>query len=305
MITAPITVAIITRNRINHLARCLQSISKQLVLPNEIIIINNGGTDLSSQMIKVFKRRFQIAIREIFCEKPSRPLARNVALNNATYGWVAFIDDDCVANRHWIEQLYEAIKKHPDSAAVMGYSDTIHSKNIFSSLFQFFDSFSKLSSVDKKNDRIINTEVLDTKNVALNTFVLKKHHIKFNLNRTEANEDCDLGAKIRKKQQKMYWQQAAIVYHEDPQNLWSYFKKLFQVITSYWLFKIDHRDTATWQTTLSFSNYSKKFVHKKNFSATNRFLFFLLLYLTVGIHWIADWLFEHFPFLLSQPKTHK
>lgn len=304
MIAAPITVAIITRNRVKHLARCLHSISKQLVLPKEIIIINNGGTDLSSQMIKVFMRHFQIPIREIFCEEPSRPLARNVALNNATHRWVAFIDDDCVANRRWIEQLHKAIKKHPESAAVMGYSNTIHSRNVFSSLFQFFDSFSKLSSVDKKNDCIINAEVLDTKNIALNTFVLRKHHIEFNLSRLEANEDCDLGAQMRKKQQKMYWQQTATVYHEDPQNLRSYFNKLFQVIKSYWLFKRDHKDAPAWQTTLDFSNYSKKFIQKKNFSTPNKFLFFFLLYVTVGIHWVADRLFGHFPFLLIQPKTH-
>jgi glycosyltransferase involved in cell wall biosynthesis len=51
---------------------------------------------------------------------PGLDVARNRALAEARGEWLAFLDDDVVADPGWLGGLYEALAVHPDAAAVTG-----------------------------------------------------------------------------------------------------------------------------------------------------------------------------------------
>jgi glycosyltransferase involved in cell wall biosynthesis len=117
-----LTVAICTKDRPDNLARCLKSLLK-LQKPDsgdshhfEILVIDNAPTDERTQeLVLSFPD-----VRYVREPKPGLNFARNLALHKATSEILAFIDDDVVVDRQWLNGLMEAWAENPDAAAFTG-----------------------------------------------------------------------------------------------------------------------------------------------------------------------------------------
>lgn len=72
-----ISVAIITRNRDKLLNSCLASLKKQTICPDEIVIIDNGSTDNSKNVVGAFNQT--LPVRYIYELDIGIPQARNRA----------------------------------------------------------------------------------------------------------------------------------------------------------------------------------------------------------------------------------
>jgi glycosyltransferase involved in cell wall biosynthesis len=117
-----LTVAICTKDRTENLARCLQSLLK-LQKPNsegsprfEILVVDNAPSD---EQTKVLVSSLQ-NVHYVQEPKPGLDFARNRALNEATGELLAFLDDDVVVDRNWIDGLMEAWAENPDATAFTG-----------------------------------------------------------------------------------------------------------------------------------------------------------------------------------------
>ena len=85
-----VSLIIPTLNRSKFLKRALESVMKQTVLPNEIIVVDNGSTDGTKKMIeKDFDN-----VNYIFCEKQGVSKARNVGIKSAGKELICFLDSD-------------------------------------------------------------------------------------------------------------------------------------------------------------------------------------------------------------------
>src|SRR3989338_128763 len=104
-----ITVAIVTRNRARDLRDCLQSLLHQALLPGKILIVNNNSSDQTPDVIKEFSDA--LPITEVIEKKTGYPTVYNRAIQEATTTWVAFVDDDCVADTGWYSEVLKAIKR--------------------------------------------------------------------------------------------------------------------------------------------------------------------------------------------------
>ncbi|CAI3716374.1 glycosyltransferase family 2 protein [Clostridium neonatale] len=110
-ITASIIISVYNAEK--YLNKCLESIVNQTLRNFEIIIINNGSTDNSMDIIDIYKRKYTF-INIINFEKntgdPSIPW--NVGVEKANGEYIGFVDaDDWCANTLF-EELYSfAIKK--------------------------------------------------------------------------------------------------------------------------------------------------------------------------------------------------
>lgn len=117
-----LTVAICTKDRPDNLARCLKSLLK-LQQPEkegsprfEILVVDNAPTD--EQTFTLVASLLNVNyVRE---PKPGLDFARNRAINSATGELLAFIDDDVVVDRNWLDGLMEAWAENPDAAAFTG-----------------------------------------------------------------------------------------------------------------------------------------------------------------------------------------
>lgn len=110
-----VSVIICTRDRPDHLARCLRSLQGLATPPAEILVVDNAPTsDATQRLVAQFP-----AVR--YCQEPQPGLsvARNTGLRQATGHLVAFTDDDVEVHSHWIEQLRVAFQD-PQVMAMTG-----------------------------------------------------------------------------------------------------------------------------------------------------------------------------------------
>jgi GT2 family glycosyltransferase len=111
---AEISVAIATRDRPEALARCLASLRGSRVWPAEVVVADqSSGPETRSVVARAEAR---------WVDGGQGGLAggQNAAFRDATMPTIAVLDDDCVADPGWIEQLERAFAADPVLALVGG-----------------------------------------------------------------------------------------------------------------------------------------------------------------------------------------
>ncbi len=117
------SVVVCTRNRVNCLKKCIISLLSQSYLPKEIIIVDDASRDelnvyeffkdeiskIKFIMIGSFKSLSIILLRNR--HQSGIVKSRNTGIKTASGDILAFLDDDCFADAHWIEKLASAYKR--------------------------------------------------------------------------------------------------------------------------------------------------------------------------------------------------
>ena len=115
-----ISVIIVTFNRCAFLKKCLKSLIDQTVLPDEIIVVDNGSSDNTKQIIDEFINNRSVPINYIFKQRGGISSGRNSGLKHAIGDIVAFTDDDCLVCKDWIKNIKDAHIKYPQASAIGG-----------------------------------------------------------------------------------------------------------------------------------------------------------------------------------------
>jgi glucosyl-dolichyl phosphate glucuronosyltransferase len=102
---ARISVVIVNYNRPLEVKDAVQSLLNQSIEPFEIIIIDDASK--SPLCMKIDSSKMKL-IR--FDKEVGLSCARNFGIRIAKGEYVAFIDDDAVATRHWIREVQNGIK---------------------------------------------------------------------------------------------------------------------------------------------------------------------------------------------------
>ena len=119
-----LTIAICTRNRPDGVQRLLGSLSRLSVSPDasprrspmKILVVDNAPSDDRTRDLVSQKPEVSY-VRE---PRPGLNFARNQALREARGEILAFLDDDVVVDRGWLEGLCDAWNSNRDAAAFTG-----------------------------------------------------------------------------------------------------------------------------------------------------------------------------------------
>lgn len=97
-------VVIPTYNRPDAVCRCVQSILAGEMQPEQIFVCDQSHDRATCHMVE---EQFGASNQVIYLhlDRPNASAARNAGLFAASAGLVAFIDDDCVADRRWLAAL--------------------------------------------------------------------------------------------------------------------------------------------------------------------------------------------------------
>ncbi len=116
-----ISVAVCTYNRADILPKCLESLADQTADSElfEVLIIDNNSTDDTKKIALDFCEKHN-NFRYIFEEKQGLSHARNRAINEAKGIYIAYIDDDAIADKEWVEKISSVIQNNKDIAAFGG-----------------------------------------------------------------------------------------------------------------------------------------------------------------------------------------
>lgn len=112
-----ITVGIITRNRAPDLARALESLTVQTRPPDEVIVVDNGSTDDTRDVVGSFEAR--LPLRYLHLAEVSIPLARNLVIERATREVISFTDDDCAIPPEWLSSVERGFLR-ADNVGIVG-----------------------------------------------------------------------------------------------------------------------------------------------------------------------------------------
>lgn len=111
-----ISVVIPTLGRTKELEDCLNTLSNQIFLDFEIILVTVGEHSLRFLIQKYNKLKISIL------QQSAKGLtsARNTGLLNAKGKIVSFIDDDVVVSAGWLQEIFDTFNKSPDIGGVSG-----------------------------------------------------------------------------------------------------------------------------------------------------------------------------------------
>ncbi len=108
-----VTVVIVTWNAARVIARCLQALRLQTVRPSRVIVMDNGSTDATSEILAGFPEVswVPLARNEGFAR------ANNLAISRCRTQWIALLNPDAFAETDWLENLHNAAQRYPEAAA--------------------------------------------------------------------------------------------------------------------------------------------------------------------------------------------
>jgi glycosyltransferase involved in cell wall biosynthesis len=110
-----ISVIIPTFNRASLIERAVGSVLEQTVKPLEIIVVDDGSTDNTQEVIENIGSSL---VKYVYRENGGAGAARNTGVKKASGDWIAFQDSDDVWRPDKLEKQVEHIKKHPEHGLV-------------------------------------------------------------------------------------------------------------------------------------------------------------------------------------------
>lgn len=114
--TPKVSIVVPCYNVEQYLEKCLESLIKQTFKDIEIILVNDGSSDSTPEIINEFSK-LDARIKVITQENQGLSSARNNGVNKANSEYITFIDSDDWVDENYIERLYNsAVQNNCDIA---------------------------------------------------------------------------------------------------------------------------------------------------------------------------------------------
>ena len=122
-----ISVIVCAYNVQNYVQKCLNSLLNQTYKPLEIIVVEDGSTDSTWEILKSYQKNPQIQLYQN-SENKGLSYSRNYALTKCSGQYIGYIDADDYVEENYYEKLMESIESEHSDVAVcdmkLYYEDT-------------------------------------------------------------------------------------------------------------------------------------------------------------------------------------
>lgn len=161
--TMTVSVIIPAYNSAAFIGETLDSVASQNRLPDEIIIVDDGSSDNTYQVITEWKSNHQNFSIKIFQQdNQGVSSARNLAINNASKDWIAFLDSDDLWLPDHLETLMMGAELIPDCIIIFADQSVFCGDRILSDSFFSDKSVLTLPFESVDGFRIVNGTIWDT-----------------------------------------------------------------------------------------------------------------------------------------------
>lgn len=107
-----VSVIIPVYNAEKYLEQCISSIANQTMQDIEILVINDGSTDNSLNILDELSQKYKGKLKIFEKENGGAGSARNLAIENATGEFIKFVDADDYLKADILEKMYNIAKEH-------------------------------------------------------------------------------------------------------------------------------------------------------------------------------------------------
>lgn len=104
-----ISVIIPAYNEEAFIGRAIDSVMKQSLLPKEIIVVDDGSTDRTGEVVKNYNN-----VNYIRKENAGLAAARNTGIQASKSEFIAFLDSDDEWDMDYLKNSWEMLSSHPD-----------------------------------------------------------------------------------------------------------------------------------------------------------------------------------------------
>lgn len=206
-----ITVIVPVYNVERYIARCIESVLAQTYTNFELLLINDGSSDLSPQICSSFAL-IDNRVHIFHKNNEGVGLARNYGIEKAKGTWLLFIDADDFVDAEYFQNIINAINNSLDVDGIVfptwkdkpsfGSSILIDELSSQSGLYNIRDFYYQVSAFVKKSASIYSK--------VYNTNIIKKYHIRFR--NTSVYEDSMFNLEYFQYTNKIYYVNKAY-YH--------------------------------------------------------------------------------------------
>ena len=118
---AKVSIIIPAYNSEKYIEKCLNSILGQSMTDFEIVVVNDGSTDSTGEILQKYHRTHPERITIIEQENMGQAKSRNKGLEVVTGEYVSFVDSDDHIHPDMLKELYEKAKEKDSDVAICDY----------------------------------------------------------------------------------------------------------------------------------------------------------------------------------------
>lgn len=118
-----VSVIVPVYNTEKFLRKCIDSLLNQTLEEIEIVIVDDGSTDYSKQILEEYAQRYQDKIKLYTKANGGQASARNLALKHCSGKYIGFLDSDDYVKEEMFEKLYRKAEKEKLDYVGCGYTD--------------------------------------------------------------------------------------------------------------------------------------------------------------------------------------
>jgi cellulose synthase/poly-beta-1,6-N-acetylglucosamine synthase-like glycosyltransferase len=214
-----ISVVVPAYNAAATLPVCLRALERQTLLSDEVIVVDDGSTDESANVVKGHAAHLLQQLHQ------GPAAARNLGTQSAKGDLVLFTDADCEPTADWIEQMVAPFAD-PRVMGVKGAYRT-RQRQVVARLVQceFEERYDRL-------ERFGAIDFIDSHAAAFRTEALREIG-GFDPAFPQANnEDVDLSYRLAQTGSRMLFNRRAVVYHRHPATWIKYLR--VKIKRGYW-----------------------------------------------------------------------
>jgi glycosyltransferase involved in cell wall biosynthesis len=214
------SVIIPTYNGAHKILNVLRSIEKQVLKPSEVIVVIDGSTDGTRELLK--KSIFTLpGLKIIEQENRGRAQVRNRGAAEAKGELLLFIDDDMIASEHWVkahtahhtlfkDTLMTGREEDANEVAINDY----HKFRLWQ--HHRWTNFDFEPTPHESSKALKNVYITASNFSIQRTLFLKLNGFDERLNDAE---DYDLAVRAKQQGYPIYWNYDALAYNNDVDNV--------------------------------------------------------------------------------------
>ncbi|MBN2015656.1 glycosyltransferase family 2 protein [Candidatus Dojkabacteria bacterium] len=119
----------------------LNSLENQTLKTFEVIVVDNGSTDGTVNVIKSIKEKYPFPIRQVFFKQRGISHARNHGSKYAKGKYLIFFDADGIVHRQWIKNAADILERDSEILVLSGFLIYRHSNFL---KFLLYNSYSSI-----------------------------------------------------------------------------------------------------------------------------------------------------------------
>ena len=145
-----VSVIISVYNTEDYLKECIESLVNQTLREIEILIVNDGSTDSSLEIMKEFKNKYPNIIKIFDKVNGGQASARNYALSFAQGEYLGFVDSDDWVDSTMYEEMYEKAEKEDADIVICDMVDHFPDRTVCYPSSRFENKFKVTPSACNK-----------------------------------------------------------------------------------------------------------------------------------------------------------